>query len=136
VPVHDTAYAWAYAVKAGNATRIIGPNCPGIISPGKSNAGIIPADITGPGRVGLVSKSGTLTYQMMYELRDLGFSTAIGIGGDPIIGTTHIGALAAFESDPETEARISQHRGVLRGVAVDHVSGLLGGGQAGPGGRV
>ncbi len=104
VPVHDTAYAWAYAVKTGNATRIIGPNCPGIISPGKSNAGIIPADITGPGRVGPVSKSGTLTYQMMYELRDLGFSTAIGIGGDPIIGTTHIDALAAFEQDPETEA--------------------------------
>src|SRR6185312_16523739 len=88
VPVHDSAKAWAYAVKTGNRTRIIGPNCPGIISPGKSNAGIIPADITGPGRVGLVSKSGTLTYQMMYELRDLGFSSAIGIGGDPIIGTT------------------------------------------------
>src|SRR6476619_3633975 len=84
VPVHDTAYAWAYAVKANQGraeqTRIIGPNCPGIISPGKSNAGIIPADITGPGRVGLVSKSGTLTYQMMYELRDLGFSTAVRIG--------------------------------------------------------
>jgi succinyl-CoA synthetase alpha subunit len=108
VPVHDTAYAWAYAVKANQGraeqTRIIGPNCPGIISPGKSNAGIIPADITGPGRVGLVSKSGTLTYQMMYELRDLGFSTAIGIGGDPVIGTTHIDALAAFETDEETEA--------------------------------
>jgi succinyl-CoA synthetase alpha subunit len=104
VPVHDTAYAWAYAVKTGNRTRILGPNCPGIISPGRSNAGIIPADITGPGRVGLVSKSGTLTYQMMYELRDLGFSTAIGIGGDPVIGTTHIDALAAFQDDPETEA--------------------------------
>ena len=88
----------------GNKTRIIGPNCPGIISPGKSNAGIIPADITGPGQIGLVSKSGTLTYQMMYELRDIGFSTAIGIGGDPIIGTTHIDALEAFEADPETEA--------------------------------
>ena len=75
VPVHDTAYAWAYAVRTGNQTRIIGPNCPGISSPGKSNAGIIPADITGPGKVGLVSKSGTLTYQMMYELRDLGFSS-------------------------------------------------------------
>ena len=93
VPVHDSAVAWAHAVATGNKTRIIGPNCPGIISPGKSNAGIIPANITGPGRVGLVSKSGTLTYQMMYELRDLGFSTAIGIGGDPIIGTTHIDAL-------------------------------------------
>ena len=104
VPVHDSAVAWAHAVATGNKTRIIGPNCPGIISPGKSNAGIIPANITGPGKLGLVSKSGTLTYQMMYELRDLGFSTAIGIGGDPIIGTTHIDALQAFEADPETEA--------------------------------
>jgi succinyl-CoA synthetase alpha subunit len=75
-----------------------------VASPGKSYAGIIPADITGPGRIGLVSKSGTLTYQMMYELRDIGFSTAVGIGGDPIIGTTHIDCLAAFEDDPETEA--------------------------------
>jgi len=108
VPVHDSAVAWAHAVaansKGGNKTRIIGPNCPGIISPGKSNAGIIPANISGPGRVGLVSKSGTLTYQMMYELRDLGFSTAIGIGGDPVIGTTHIDALEGFEADDETEA--------------------------------
>jgi succinyl-CoA synthetase alpha subunit len=104
IPVHDAAYFWAHACAKGNRTRIIGPNCPGIISPGKSNAGIIPADITGPGRIGLVSKSGTLTYQMMYELRDLGFSTAIGIGGDPVIGTTHIDALAAFETDPDTAA--------------------------------
>ena len=85
-------------------TRLIGPNCPGLISPGRSNAGIIPANITGPGPIGLVSKSGTLTYQMMYELRDLGFSTALGIGGDPVIGTTHIDALEAFEADPYTEA--------------------------------
>ncbi|HEX5811617.1 MAG TPA: succinate--CoA ligase subunit alpha [Pseudonocardia sp.] len=104
IPVHDSAWFWAHAVANGNRTRIIGPNCPGIISPGKSNAGIIPADIAGPGRVGLVSKSGTLTYQMMYELREIGFSTAIGIGGDPIIGTTHIDALEAFETDPETVA--------------------------------
>jgi succinyl-CoA synthetase alpha subunit len=103
IPVHDTAGFWAHACAAGNRTRIIGPNCPGVISPGKSNAGIIPADITTAGRIGLVSKSGTLTYQLMYELRDLGFSTAVGIGGDPIIGTTHIDALAAFEADPETE---------------------------------
>jgi succinyl-CoA synthetase alpha subunit len=103
VPVHDTADFRAYA-EAKGTTRIIGPNCPGLISPGKSNAGIIPADITKAGRVGLVSKSGTLTYQMMYELRDFGFSSAIGIGGDPIIGTTHIDALAAFEADPETDA--------------------------------
>jgi succinyl-CoA synthetase alpha subunit len=104
IPVHDTAVFWAYAVKMGNVTRIVGPNCPGIASPGKSNAGIIPADITSEGRIGLVSKSGTLTYQMMYELRDIGFSTAVGIGGDPIIGTTHIDCLAAFQDDPETDA--------------------------------
>ncbi|GAB3153314.1 succinate--CoA ligase subunit alpha [Amycolatopsis stemonae] len=103
IPVHDSAYFWAHAVAKGNKTRIIGPNCPGVISPGKSNAGIIPADITEAGSIGLVSKSGTLTYQMMYELRDIGFSTAVGIGGDPIIGTTHIDALAAFEKDPETK---------------------------------
>ena len=83
---------------------MIGPNCPGIISPGQSNAGIIPADITQPGRIGLVSKSGTLTYQMMYELRDIGFSTCVGIGGDPVIGTTHIDCLAAFQDDPDTDA--------------------------------
>ena len=104
IPVHDSAYFWAHACATGNRTRIIGPNCPGVISPGKSNAGIIPADIAGAGRIGLVSKSGTLTYQMMYELREIGFSTAIGIGGDPVIGTTHIDALEAFEADPETAA--------------------------------
>jgi succinyl-CoA synthetase alpha subunit len=104
VPVHDTANIWAYATAAGNRTRIVGPNCPGVASPGKSNAGIIPADITSEGRIGLVSKSGTLTYQMMYELRDIGFSTAVGIGGDPIIGTTHIDCLRAFQDDPETDA--------------------------------
>jgi len=103
VPVHDTAYFFAYSQKSGK-TRLIGPNCPGLISPGKSNAGIIPATISKAGRIGLVSKSGTLTYQMMYELRDLGFSTAVGIGGDPIIGTTHIDCLQAFEDDPETDA--------------------------------
>jgi succinyl-CoA synthetase alpha subunit len=103
VPVHDTADFFSYA-QARGTTRIIGPNCPGLISPGKANAGIIPANITKGGRVGLVSKSGTLTYQMMYELRDFGFSSAIGIGGDPIIGTTHIDCLQAFEDDPDTDA--------------------------------
>jgi succinyl-CoA synthetase alpha subunit len=103
IPVHDTASFFAYAQSKGK-TRIIGPNCPGLISPGKSNIGIIPADITGPGKIGLVSKSGTLTYQMMYELRDIGFTTAVGIGGDPIIGTTHIDCLRAFQDDPETKA--------------------------------
>jgi len=101
VPVADTAEFFAYAQAKG--VRLLGPNCPGLISPGKSNVGIIPSDITGPGRIGLVSKSGTLTYQMMYELRDLGFSTAVGIGGDPIIGTTHIDALAAVAAAPETD---------------------------------
>jgi succinyl-CoA synthetase alpha subunit len=103
VPVHDTAEFFTYAQSKGT-TRIIGPNCPGLISPGKSNAGIIPADISKGGRIGLVSKSGTLTYQMMYELRDFGFSSAVGIGGDPIIGTTHIDCLKAFQDDPETDA--------------------------------
>jgi succinyl-CoA synthetase alpha subunit len=103
IPVHDSAFFVAHA-NTHSKTRIIGPNCPGLISPGKSNAGIIPADITGPGRIGLVSKSGTLTYQMMYELRDIGFSSAVGIGGDPVIGTTHIDALEAFQHDPETDA--------------------------------
>lgn len=101
VPVQDSTEFRAYAAQKG--VRLIGPNCPGIISPGKSNVGITPADITPPGRIGLVSKSGTLTYQMMYELRDLGFTTCIGIGGDPVIGTTHIDALEAFEKDPDTE---------------------------------
>jgi succinyl-CoA synthetase alpha subunit len=104
VPVHDTANIWAHASATGNRTRVVGPNCPGVASPGKSNAGIIPADISSEGRIGLVSKSGTLTYQMMYELRDIGFSTAVGIGGDPIIGTTHIDCLRAFQEDPETDA--------------------------------
>ncbi|WP_106506180.1 succinate--CoA ligase subunit alpha [Brachybacterium timonense] len=101
IPVKDTAEFFNYA-QAKGGTRIIGPNCPGLISPGKSNAGITPSNITGAGKLGLVSKSGTLTYQMMYELSDIGFTTCIGIGGDPVIGTTHIDALEAFEKDPET----------------------------------
>lgn len=103
IPVHDTAAFFAYAQSKGQ-TQIIGPNCPGVITPGQSNVGIIPADITGSGPIGLVSKSGTLTYQMAFELRDIGISTAVGIGGDPIIGTTHIDCLRAFQDDPLTEA--------------------------------
>ena len=107
IPVQDSAYAWAYNLEKGGAKgpaiRIIGPNCPGIITPGEALVGITPNNITGKGPIGLVSKSGTLTYQMMYELRDFGFSTAIGIGGDPVIGTTHIDAIEAFEKDPETK---------------------------------
>ncbi len=103
IAVKDSAEFYAYSVEKGT-TRIVGPNCPGLISPGVSNAGIIPANIAGAGRIGLVSKSGTLTYQMMYELRDFGFSSAVGIGGDPVIGTTHIDCLEAFENDPGTDA--------------------------------
>jgi succinyl-CoA synthetase alpha subunit len=101
IPVHDSVAFTSYARKKG--TRIVGPNCPGLITPGQSNAGIIPADITRSGRIGLVSKSGTLTYQLMHELRDIGFSTCVGIGGDPVVGTTHIDCLAAFQDDPDTE---------------------------------
>ena len=103
IPVHDSASFYAYSLTKGT-TQIVGPNCPGLISPGKSNIGIIPSDITGAGPIGLVSKSGTLTYQMMYELRDIGFSTAVGIGGDPVIGTTHIDCLKAFQDDPDSQA--------------------------------
>ncbi|MCG7202481.1 succinate--CoA ligase subunit alpha [Streptomyces arenae] len=101
IPVHDSVTFTSYARARG--TRVIGPNCPGLITPGQSDAGIIPADIARPGRIGLVSKSGTLTYQLMHELRDIGFSTCVGIGGDPVVGTGHIDCLAAFEQDPDTE---------------------------------
>ncbi|MER6165135.1 succinate--CoA ligase subunit alpha [Streptomyces violaceorubidus] len=101
IPVHDAVAFTAHARSRG--TRVIGPNCPGLITPGQSNAGIIPPDITKSGRIGLVSKSGTLTYQLMYELRDIGFTTCVGIGGDPVVGTSHIDCLTAFENDPDTE---------------------------------
>jgi succinyl-CoA synthetase alpha subunit len=100
IPVADSVEFTAYARSRG--TRVIGPNCPGIVTPGQSNVGITPADITGPGPIGLVSKSGTLTYQLMSELADVGFSTCLGIGGDPVVGTTHVDALEAFDADPQT----------------------------------
>ena len=100
IPVADATWMRAYAAEHG--VQIIGPNCPGIISPARSNVGITPPDITRPGPLGLVSKSGTLTYQLMHELSDLGFTTCIGIGGDPVVGTTHIDAQTAFEADPDT----------------------------------
>jgi succinyl-CoA synthetase alpha subunit len=126
IPVQDSAYAWAYNVDKGQKTRIIGPNCPGIITPGEALAGITPANISGPGPVGLVSKSGTLTYQMMYELRDFGFSTSIGIGGDPVIGTTHIDAIEAFEKDPDTKVivMIGEIGGDAEERAVGYVAGF------------
>jgi succinyl-CoA synthetase alpha subunit len=105
VPVHDMTEVYDTVVRRGGA-RLIGPNCPGVISPGRSNVGIIPADITMPGRVGLVSRSGTLTYQIMHELAQagIGISTCVGIGGDPVIGTQFIEVIQAFADDPETDA--------------------------------
>ena len=127
IPVQDSAYAWAYNLnKGGNGspkTRIIGPNCPGIITPGQALVGITPANITGPGPVGLVSKSGTLTYHMMYELRDFGFTTSIGIGGDPVIGTTHIDAIEAFEKDPDTKLIVMI--GEIRGDAEERAADFI-----------
>ncbi|MFE5628111.1 succinate--CoA ligase subunit alpha [Streptomyces sp. NPDC056543] len=123
IPVHDTVAFQAHARAHG--TRIIGPNCPGLISPGQSNAGIIPADIAAePGRIGLVSKSGTLTYQLMYELREHGFSSAVGIGGDPVVGTTHIDCLSAFEADPDTDliVMIGEIGGDAEERAADHIA--------------
>ena len=104
IPARDMANVYPY-VRAKGAV-LIGPNCPGLISPGKSNMGIIPGEITGPGPIGLVSRSGTLTYQVMYEMftRGVGQSTCIGIGGDPIVGSNFIDILGRFGEDPDTKA--------------------------------
>ncbi len=104
VPVQDMATAVNYL--AGKSSELIGPNCPGLISPGKSNVGIIPGEICSPGPVGLISRSGTLTYQIVHELsqRGIGQTTCIGMGGDPIHGVGFVEALSRFERDPETEA--------------------------------
>ena len=103
VPVHDALRLRGYVRSKG--ARMIGPNCPGVLSPGKANVGIIPAEVFAPGRVGLVSRSGTLTYQIGYELAQLGQgnSSIVGIGGDPVPGSTFIDVLDLFEADDETE---------------------------------
>jgi succinyl-CoA synthetase alpha subunit len=103
IPVHDMLRVYTH-LKRGS-TRLIGPNCPGVLSPGKANVGIIPAHFFSEGNVGLVSRSGTLTYQIGNELAQRGFgnSTIVGIGGDPIAGTSFIDVIAMFEDDPETE---------------------------------
>jgi succinyl-CoA synthetase alpha subunit len=104
IPARDMAVVYPY-IRAKGVT-LIGPNCPGLISPGKANMGIIPGEITGPGPIGLVSRSGTLTYQVMYEMftRGVGQSTCIGIGGDPIVGSNFIDVLGRFAEDPDTKA--------------------------------
>jgi succinyl-CoA synthetase alpha subunit len=104
VPVLDMTRVRPYVMEKG--ARLLGPNCPGAISPGRSKVGIIPGNITMPGPVGLVSRSGTLTYEVVYKLMgaEIGTTTCVGIGGDPINGTSFIDCLAAFEADPETEA--------------------------------
>ena len=107
IPTLDMMRAMTF-LKERPGTRLVGPNCPGLISPGKAKAGIIPANICTEGRIGIVSKSGTLTYEAIHQLTRLGMgqSTCIGIGGDPLIGTSHIDALKLFADDPETDAVI------------------------------
>jgi succinyl-CoA synthetase alpha subunit len=104
IPVNDMVKVWA--VLRNSASRLVGPNCPGVISPGKAKVGIMPGRIHKEGSVGIISRSGTLTYEAVYQLttRGIGQSTAIGIGGDPIIGTTHIDGLRLLNDDPQTEA--------------------------------
>jgi succinyl-CoA synthetase alpha subunit len=145
IPTRDMIEA-VRVVKLGDA-RLIGPNCPGIISPGKCKMGIMPADIFSQGPVGMVSRSGTLTYEIVDELTraGLGQSTCVGIGGDPIIGTTFIDVLPLFEADPETKAvvMVGEIGGSDEEVAAEYIKtmtkpvvGFIGGRTAPPGKRM